>query len=396
MKHEVEIASMPRGSGNVTWRIGKSTIITLAILTLLIGALAVFQLLVKPAMIKSFLAKAVPPPATISSEVARGENWVPKLGSVGSLTAFQGIDVTAQLSGVVSEISFESGQDVKTGAKLVILDSAVEQADLANNRAALRQTELDLSRQNDLSKRAYASEATQQAAQAKRDSAAAAVQRASALITQKTIVAPFDGRLGIRKVELGQYIAPGTAMVTLQALDPIRVDFPVPEQELARLKVGQAVEVRVDAFPGQTFNGAIQSLDARVNLDTRSLLVRAQLRNPDKKLLPGMFANVSVLQDAATARVTVPRTAITYSLFGDSVFVIKPEPNAPAGQVPGSIVDRRFVRVGEVREDRVALSEGVSVGDQVVTSGQLKLQNGARVKVDNSAPLTAMPQRPKM
>ena len=395
MKHEGEIASIPRGPRNVT-RVGKSTIITLAILALLIGALAVFQLLVKPAMIKSFLAKAVPPPATISSEVARGENWVPKLGSVGSLTAFQGIDVTAQISGVASEISFESGQDVKAGAKLVILDSAVEQADLANNRAALRQTELDLSRQNDLSKRAYASEATQQAAQAKRDSAAAAVQRASAVITQKTIVAPFDGRLGIRKVELGQYIAPGTAMVTLQALDPIRVDFPVPEQELAKLKVGQAVEVLVDAFPGQTFMGAIEALDARVNLDTRSLLVRAQLKNPDKKLLPGMFANVSVLQDAATARVTVPRTAITYSLFGDSVFVIKPEPSPPAGQAAGSIADRKFVRVGEARDDRVALSEGVSVGDQVVTSGQLKLQNGARVKVDNSAPLTAMPQRPKM
>lgn len=376
----------------------KSTWITLAIVAVLIGGLAAFQLLIKPAMIKGFVSKMVPPPSTISTEVAKSESWIPKLPSVGSLTAIQGIDVTSQIAGVVTGIGFESGQDVVAGAKLVTLESAVEQADLASNRATLQQTELDLKRQNDLSKRAYASEAVQQAAQAKRDSAAASVQRTSALITQKTIVAPFNGRLGIRKVELGQYVAPGTALVTLQALDPIRVDFPVPEQELARLKVGQAIEVLVDAFPGTTFTGEIESLDARVSLDTRSLLVRARLANPDKKLLPGMFANVSVLQNSATPRVTVPRTAVTYSLFGDSVYVIKSAPPAdPAqgGAEPMTTAERRFVRVGEAREDRIAIVEGVAVGDVVVTSGQLKLQNGARVKIDNSAPLMPLSERPK-
>ena len=167
-------------------------------------ASAAFQLLIKPAMIKSFLSKIVPPPATISTETARADSWVPKLPSVGSLTAIQGIDVTSQIAGIVSAISFESGQDVVAGAQLVTLDTGVEQADLASNRALLQQTELDLARQNDLSKRAYASEATQQAAQAKRDSAAAAVQKTTALITQKSIIAPFNGRLGIRKVEIGQ------------------------------------------------------------------------------------------------------------------------------------------------------------------------------------------------
>ncbi len=376
----------------------KSTWITLAIVAVLIGGLAAFQLLIKPAMIKGFVSKMVPPPSTISTEVAKSESWIPKLPSVGSLTAIQGIDVTSQIAGVVTGIGFESGQDVVAGAKLVTLESAVEQADLASNRATLQQTELDLKRQNDLSKRAYASEAVQQAAQAKRDSAAASVQRTSALITQKMIVAPFNGRLGIRKVELGQYVAPGTALVTLQALDPIRVDFPVPEQELARLKVGQAIEVLVDAFPGTTFTGEIESLDARVSLDTRSLLVRARLANPDKKLLPGMFANVSVLQNSATPRVTVPRTAVTYSLFGDSVYVIKSAPPAdPAqgGAEPMTTAERRFVRVGEAREDRIAIVEGVAVGDVVVTSGQLKLQNGARVKIDNSAPLMPLSERPK-
>ncbi len=388
----------------------KPAVITFAVVALLLAALATFQLVIKPAMIKGFLSKMVPPPATISTEISRADNWVPKLPSVGSLTAIQGIDVTAQIAGVVSAISFESGQDVVAGAKLLTLDSAVEQADLASNRATLQQTELDLKRQNDLSKKAYASEATQQAAQAKRDSAAASVQRSGALVTQKTIVAPFAGRLGIRKVELGQYVSPGSAMVTLQALDPIRVDFPVPEQELSKLKVGQIVEVAVDTFPGETFTGAIQFLDARVNLDTRTLLVRANLKNPEKKLLPGMFANISVLQDAATPRVTVPRTAITYSLFGDSVYVVKTAPSAAPAAAAASpdaaaaaappansdlIAERRFVRVGDQREDRVAIVEGVAVGEQVVTSGQLKLQNGARVKVDNTAPLTPAAVRPK-
>lgn len=385
-------------------RFSRAALITLAIVAAFLGALAWFQLSFKPAMIKGFLSSMVPPPATISTEQAKVEQWTPRLPSVGSLVAIQGIDVTSQVAGVVASINFESGQDVVAGAKLVTLDSAVEQADLANNKALLQQTELDLARQNDLSRRAIASEATQQAAQAKRDSAAAAVQKTQAVINQKTIVAPFNGRIGIRKVDLGQYIAPGTLMSTIQALDPIRVDFPVPEQELSKLKIGQPVEVTVGTFPNQVFNGKIQSLDARVSLDTRSLLVRAVLDNPDKKLLPGMFANVSVLEESARPLVTVPRTAITYSLFGDSVYVVKPAPAqqaAPpaAGAKPPEatdIAERRFVRVGETRDDRVAILEGVAEGEQVVTSGQLKLQNGARVKVDNSAPLTPQPVRPKL
>ncbi len=388
-------------------RSNRAVFITLVIVGALIAGLAWFQLSFKPAMIKSFLASMVPPPATISTEQAKVEQWTPRLPSVGSLVAIQGIDITSQVAGVVASINFESGQDVTAGAKLLTLDSSVEQADLANNKALLQQAELDLARQNDLSRRAIASEATQQAAQAKRDSAAANVQKTQALIAQKTIVAPFNGRIGIRKVDLGQYIAPGTLMSTIQALDPIRVDFPVPEQELSKLKIGQPVEVTVGTFPDQVFKGKIQSLDARVSLDTRALLTRALLENPDKKLLPGMFANVSALDENARALVTVPRTAITYSLFGDSVYVVKPAP-APAQQVtpPASsaakppeatdIAERRFVRIGETRDDRVAILEGVAAGEQVVTSGQLKLQNGARVKVDNSAPLTPPTVRPKL
>lgn len=387
-------------------RFGRAAFVTLAIVAAFLGALAWFQLSFKPAMIKGFLTSMVPPPVTISTEQAKVVQWTSRLPSVGSLVAIQGIDVTSQVAGVVASINFESGQDVVAGAKLVTLDSSVEQADLANNKASLQQAELDLARQNDLSRRAIASEATQQAAQAKRDSAAAAVQKTQALIAQKTIVAPFNGRIGIRKVDLGQYIAPGTLMSTIQALDPIRVDFPVPEQELSKVKIGQPVEITVGTFPDQVFKGKIQSLDARVSLDTRALLIRALLENPDKKLLPGMFANVSVLEESPRPLVTVPRTAITYSLFGDSVYVVKPAapPAQPStAQSSGAkppdatdVAERRFVRVGETREDRVAILEGVAEGEQVVTSGQLKLQNGARVKVDNSAPLTPQTVRPKL
>ena len=397
---------MAGGRRRTSW----PTILTAVIMLTLIGGLAAFQLVFKPAMIKSFLAKAVPPPATISTDIARAENWVPKLPSVGSLISIQGIDVTTQVAANVSAVLFDSGQEVAAGTKLITLESSIEQADLLNNQALLRQTELDLARQNDLSLRSIASQATQQAAQAKRDSAAATVQRTAAVIAQKTIFAPFAGKLGIRKVELGQYVSPGMSIATLQALNPIRVDFPMPEQDVSKLKVGQTVELTVDAFPKQIFKGQIASLDARVNLDTRTLLVRAQLPNPEKKLLPGMFANLSVLSGDGAGVVTVPRTAITYSLFGDSVFVVKPAPEnnaaeaapnsataaTPAPAAPTFIAERRFVRVGEAREDRASIVEGLATGDQVVISGQLKLQNGARVKVDNSVVMQPPAERPKL
>jgi len=385
--------------------------IALVTIVILLGGLAVFQLLVKPAMIKSFLSKAVPPPATVSAAKAETASWIGRIPSVGTLTPVTGIDVAFQVVGVVSRISFESGQEVAAGAELVRLDDSVEQADLASNEAALRQAELDLARQNDLARRAYASEATQQAAQAKRDSAAAAVLRVKSLIAQKLLKAPFAGRLGIRKVEVGQYVSAGMSLVTLQALDPIRVDFPVPEQELARLKIGQSVETTVDAFAGKVFKGEIQSLDARVSQDTRTLLVRALLHNPERQLLPGMYANVSVLLGDPKNVVTVPRTAVSYSLYGDSVYVVKPAagtssqtpgnppPPASGGTAaapPALVVERRFVRAGDARDDRVEIREGLNAGDLVVTSGQLKLQNGNRVLIDNSTPLNPPSDRPRL
>jgi membrane fusion protein (multidrug efflux system) len=383
----------------------KRFLIASVILAVLIGGLAYFQLVFKPQMIKGFLASQVPPPATITAEAARSQEWVERLPAIGTLIASQGVDVASQVAGIVTEIGFESGQDVPKGKKLVQLDINVELADLASAEATQREADVAYKRQTDLLRKSVASEANVDTALAKRDTAAAAVNRIRALIAQKAILAPFAGRLGIRKVELGQYVSPGLTLVTLQALDPIWVDFPMPEQNIGKLGVGQTIELTVDAFPGEVFKGQVASLDARVSQETRTLLVRGTLPNPDRKLLPGMFANVAVLAGEAAEVVTVPRTALTYSLYGDSVYVVKPEEKKEgesAGQqsAPGPgeevyVVERRFVRPGQVRGDLVAINSGLKTGEEVVTTGQLKLNTGSRVRIDNSQELKPPAVLPK-
>ncbi|MET0569151.1 MAG: efflux RND transporter periplasmic adaptor subunit, partial [Hyphomicrobiaceae bacterium] len=301
----------------------KRLVIVAIVIAALLGGLSYFQFVFKPQMIRTFLSQMTPPPVTVASELARAEKWVEQLTSIGTLIASEGVDINTQVAGVVTEVSIESGQDVKQGAKLVQLDIAVETADLTSNKATLAEAEVSYQRQTELIAKRITSEANLDQARAKRDTAAAAVNRTEAVIAQKGIRAPFAGRLGIRKVEKGQYVSPGMSLVSLQALDPIRVDFPMPEHSIGKLKVGQTIEVTVDAYPGQIFKGEIQSLDARVAQDTRTLLIRGLLANPEQKLLPGMFANVIVLAGQPADVVTIPRTAITYSLYGDNVYVVK-------------------------------------------------------------------------
>src|SRR6185436_18892454 len=219
-----------------------------------------------------------------------------------------------------------SGKEVDQGTKLVQLDTSVEVADLASAVATHLEAEVAYARQTDLMTKKVTSEANLDTARAKQETAQAAVKRIEAVIAQKAIAAPFGGRVGIRKVEKGQYVSAGLPLVSLQALDPIRADFPVPEQQIGKLSVGQRVELTVDAYPNKVFKGEIQSLDARVAQDTRTLLVRAILPNRERKLLPGMFANLTVLVGDPADVTTVPRTAVTYSLYGDSVYVVKPAP----------------------------------------------------------------------
>jgi membrane fusion protein, multidrug efflux system len=282
----------------------------------------------------------------------------------------------------------------------------VATASLESAKAVLAEAEVAFKRQADLIEKKVTSEASLDTARSKRDTAQAAVNKIEAVIAQKTINAPVSGRLGIRKVERGQYVSPGMTLVTVQALDPMRADFPMPEQAIGKLRVGQRIEIAVDAYPDKVFNGTIESLDARVAQDTRTLLVRGSLPNPERQLLPGMFANVTVLVGDARPVVTVPRTAVTYSLYGDSLYVVKaapPEDKGAAGQAAASppngerklVAERRFVKTGQAREDRVAIVSGIQSGDEIVTTGQLKLNPGAAIRVDNAQPLVRPEERPK-
>lgn len=386
--------------------------ITGVVILLLLGGLGYFQFVFKPQMIRTFLSQMKPPPVTVTAEPARVESWIDRLSSIGTLIASQGVEVTSQVAGIVTEVLIDSGKEVPQGTKLVQLDAAVELADLDNAIAVQREAEVAFERQSDLMQKRVTSEANLDTARAKREVAAAAVKRIQAVIDQKAIMSPFGGRLGIRKVEKGQYVSAGMALVSLQALDPIRVDFPMPEQYVGKLAVGQTIELAVDAYPGQVFKGEVQSLDARVAQDTRTLLVRGLLPNPERKLLPGMFANVTVLVGEPRDVVSVPRTAVTYSLYGDIVYVVKPAPGAdasppPAGSAsaasgqptapaaPALVVERRYVRTGQVRDGRVAIMFGLANGEQVVTTGQLKLNPGASVLIDNSQTPKPPQERPK-
>ena len=366
------------------------------------GGLYWFQFLFKPEMLRGIIAKNAPPPATVAVEAAKAESWQPRLAAIGTFKPVQGIDIAAQVGGLVKRVHIESGRDVAKGAPVVEIDDSTEQADLKSSLANLKNTELSLDRQKQLSATGNGTQANFDLATANRDQAAGAVEKIRATIAQKAIAAPFAGRLGLRKVDPGQYISAGAGMVTLTQLDPIFADFPVPEQNFEKLKLGQRVEIKVDAFKGRMFNGKIVSFDPRVNPETRNVTIRAEVPNAALDLLPGMFANIEVLYGAPVEVVTLPRTGVTFSLYGDSIFVVKPAPPAPgeaqaaapAGEGP-LIAERRFVRTGETKGDRVAILDGVAVGERVVSQGQLKLFPNAKVKVDATAVLQGPPQLQK-
>jgi len=381
----------------------KRTLIFIAVLVFFAaigGGLGYFQFVLKPNMIKQFMAPA--PPATVAVTAASIETWATRLPAIGTFRAFQEVNIAPQVGGVIVAVRAESGEDVTKGALLFEIDNSVEQADLKNNLAVLKNAELALERQRRLIQRGSTAEAKVDSAEADRDSAAAAVERTRAIISQKMLTAPFSGRLGIRKLDLGQYVSPGTSLITLQQLDPIFVDFPMPEKSLDLLKAGQEIEVEADAYPGRIFHGEVKTIDARVANDSRNVLVRGQFDNKDRELRPGMFANVNVIAGRDKKVVALPRTAVTYSLYGESVFVATPEPSDPAAAhaATGSAnrilkVERRPVRTGATYEDRVAIVEGVEPGAIVVSEGQLRLQSGAHVHVDSSARLKAPAARPK-
>ncbi len=378
-------------------------LVTLLLLAALTGGLAYFQFFIKPNIVKGFIAAAfAPKPTAVAAEAVKMEKWPPELTAIGTLRAYQGVAIAPQAAGDVAAIHFKSGDDVDTGALLINIDDSVEQADLANGLAQLKNAEVTLTRQKTLVVQGNTPQSTVDTALATRDSAAATVERTRAVIAQKAIKAPFAGRLGLRNVDLGQYVAVGTSLVTLQQLDPIYADFPAPEEALRALAVGQQVRMTVDAIPGHSFEGKIEAIDARVSAESRNVTARAVFANPDRKLLPGMFANLTVTTGEPASVLTVPRTAIVYSLYGDNVFVVRAAPHAreqggvsDKGGASGLIVERRFVKVGQARGERIAIQEGLRAGERVVTAGQIKLQAYMPVTIDETAALPAPAETPR-
>lgn len=319
------------------------------------------------------------PAATVATAVAREARWDARMQAVGTLRALEGTQITAQIAGNVVMIGFESGRAVKKGELLVQLDDSTQQAQLRSDEAQLQQARLDLERMEKLFASRAVSQRELQDAQMRHSVAAAAVDSDRATLAKLRITAPFSGVLGIRQVSVGQYVSPGTAIVDLQRWKPLLLDFTLPQNLLSQLRVGQEVAFRVDAFPGSSFAGKVSALGAQIDPDTRNVPVQARLDNADERLRPGLFGHVSLGLGEATSGVAVPQTAISYSTFGDTVFVVQ---EAADG---GRSVQARVVHVLAERDGEVLLdAKQLAAGSEVVTAGQNKLRDGAAVKVDNS------------
>jgi membrane fusion protein, multidrug efflux system len=343
-----------------------------------LGGIKFFQ--VRKAMAE--YASFAPPPETVTSLIAKEEEWIPSLKAVGSTAAVQGVTVSTDEPGIVQKINFESGQTVKQGDLLVQLEVSQEQAQLRSAEAQMRLSGANLLRQQNLLKSRVSSQADYDSVQAQYDQAVARVEEVKALINKKTIRAPFSGVLGIRAVNLGQYLQSGAQVAPLQSLDPIYVNFWLPQQNLGQIAAGQAVRVEADGLPNVTFDGKINAVDAVVDEATRNVRVQATLSNPNGLLRPGMFVNSQVPLASKASHIVLPATAIQFAPYGDMVYIVE-EMKAPDGKTYRG-VRQQVVKVGESRGDRVAILSGVKPGEEVVTSGVFKLRPGVHVQVNNS------------
>lgn len=328
-------------------------------------------------MMKKYIMAGGMPPQVVSTTKAATQEWQPKLEAVGSVRAINGADLSSEVSGIVQTINFESGSEVEKDTTLVQLRADDDIAKLQALQAAEKLASITLDRDQKQLKAQAISQATVDTDAATFDSAKAQVVAQQALIDKKTIKAPFAGHLGIRQADVGQYLQPGAAIVTLQQLDPIYVDFTLPEQALTQMATGQKVSAMVDALGGVTFDGTVEAINSKIDQDTRSLQVRASFKNTEHKLLPGMFAKVSIEVGVPEKTITLPQAAITYNPYGNTIYLIdNTDPSKP-------VAHQSFVTTGLTRGDQVAVLSGVKEGDEVVTSGQIKLRNGTPIKVNN-------------
>jgi multidrug efflux system membrane fusion protein len=339
-------------------------------------------------MMKNFFANNKPPPTGVSTEVVQPTTLAQSLSAIGSVAAVHQVMISAEVGGQVSKILFQAGTAVKKGDVLVQLNDATEQADLAVARAQQRLTKVALERAKSLIDRGFVSQAQLDQAQSNFDATAATIARNEALIAQKRVRAPFDGVLGVRQIEVGQYLEPGKAMVMLTDTSFLYVDFTVPEQAHPQIALQQDVNIVVDAYPNDTFVGRIYVLDPQVSADTRTIKLQAIVQNRDNKLMAGMYANVKIDLPPRPGVLTVSEVAIDHTIYGDSVYVVKPGDPGADGK-PGLKVVRTPITAGQHSGGRVAVT-GVNAGDRVVTAGLVKLFDGAAVTL-NTEPVIVPP-----
>ena len=337
----------------------------------------------KAAMIKKFRGHQNLPAQTVSTIVAKMETWQPRLSAIGTLRAVRGVDISSEVAGMVTEVEMQSGAHVASGDVLFQLRDADDMAKLQQLKAALHLAELSFERARKQLAAHTISQSDYDTAKADLEEATANVDMQSALLVKKTIRAPFAGTLGITTVNPGQYINAGETLVTLQKLDPIYLDFDLPQQSLSVARTGQKVTATLDAYPGRNFEGDITAIDPKVDADTRNVRIEARMNNSDHSLVPGMYARVQVAAGSTQRYLTLPQTAVTFNPYGSTVYLVKKTAAQP-GAKAGLEARQAFVTTGPTRGDQVAILKGIKQGDIVVTSGQLKLKSGTPLVIDNS------------
>lgn len=362
--------------------LGRRMTIMLCGVFLLLGLIFGFNQL-KTAMIKYFIAGMGLPPATVSTMVVETSAWQPKLSSVGNVRAFRGVELSTEIGGLVQNVAIKSGMDVKEGELLIKLNDASDVAQLNSLKALADLAKVINERDRQQLEIQAISKNVFDTSKADAKSKQAQVEQQTALVAKKNLKAPFSGRVGIVMINPGQFVNPGDKLLTLQTLDPIFVDFNLPQSNAEQIQVGQEIVVTTDAFKGSSFTGKITAVSPKVDTNTRNIQIEAKLANPDKKILPGMFANVNIKLGDEVKMLTLPQTAVTYNPYGSTVFIAKPTGKKDKQGKPALEAQQVFVTTGLTRGDQVAILKGVEEGATVVTSGQLKLKNGTPLIVNN-------------
>src|SRR5450631_2237279 len=368
----------------------KPLLILILAVAVLMGGIYGWHLFVNKKFIEPMMKGMASAPQTVSTTIAAASSWQSQTQALGTLRAVRGADLAAQASGVVDKTRIESGAEVAAGIVLLTLKPNDDPAKLAQLQAQAELASITLKRDQEQLEAQAVSQATVDTDASNLKAARAQVAAQQALVEEKVVRAPFAGKLGIRLVDEGQYLAAGTTVVTLQALDPIYIDFYVPQQALARLKVKQVVSATVDAYPGVTFNGNIASVNSKVDTASRNVQIRASFANADRRLVPGMYANVDIDNGAATQQITLPQSAVTYNPYGDTVYLVQQGGTDDKGNARLTAL-QRFVKLGSTRGDQVTVLSGVAAGDEVVTAGQMKLRNGSAIVINNSVVPSAAP-----